>query len=243
MDARATKTEIGTEAVRRHVSYYARPGCGDVVTDAPLKRPDPAPRKPEIRDLVGEAGWRRLTAAVRARFATTPPEGTRWHFRGIMDRVAVSGLGWLMAWCSRLIGSPVVHRGGENVPIDVYVYGEEDGTAWERVYHFARTAVLTAKTVKRIDADRRLLECFGRGVGMELDVYEHDAALHFRSTSFFVDLGRWRLRLPELISPGTLLVEHIDEGEGRFRFRMTVDHMLFGRLFFQDGVFTQVMEA
>ena len=145
----------------------------------------------------------------------------------------------LMAWLSRIAGAPVAHLTGRNVPIDVFVYAERggDGTVWERAYIFTGDRRITARTTKRIDGERQMLECFGLGFGMELDVYEHDRALHFRSTSFFVALAGRRLRLPRVLSPGTLLVEHIDEGDGSFRFRMTVDHAALGCVFFQDGLF------
>jgi hypothetical protein len=130
------------------------------------------------------------------------------------------------------------------VPIDVFVHGADSrgGTVWQRIYHFPDGRRVTARTTKRMEAGPRMLEYFGLGFGMELDVYEHDAALHFRSTSFYVDVPSRRLRLPLIFSPGVLLVEHIDEGGGDFRFRMTVDHPVFGRVFFQDGVFRKVKE-
>ena len=56
-------------------------------------------------------------------------------------------------------------------------------------------------------------------------------------TGYFWALGRWRLRLPDWLTPGVLHVVHSDEGQGRFRFRISVVHPLLGETFFQDGVF------
>ncbi len=239
-------------------TYFRRAGCEDLgpydagdeagsavaIPERNGQGGQPHSSKFTIRDLIGEAAWWRLSAAVRARFGTSPAAGERWHFRGVMDRVECSWAGRVMAWASRVTGAPVAHLTGREVPIDVLVYAEEnrDGTVWERVYDFAGNRRTTARTTKRMEAGPRLLECFGLGFGMELDVYEHDAALHFRSTSFYVDVGGRRVRLPLAFSPGVLLVEHIDEGGGTFRFRMTVDHPVFGRVFFQDGVFSKVKE-
>ncbi len=242
-------------------TYFGRAGCEDYGPPTELYVPaataKAAPSGQEnlsrkqthaphgtIRELVGEAAWARLSAAVRERFGTTPQNGERWHFCGVMERVDCSLMGRAMAWASRASGAPVAHRTGRDVPIDVFVYAEaeREGTVWERVYSFAGNRRVIARTTKRMDTGPRLLECFGMGFGMELDVYEHDAALHFRSTSFYLDLVGRRLRLPLAFSPGILLVEHIDEGGGAFRFRMTVDHPVFGRVFFQDGVFRKVEE-
>lgn len=195
-----------------------------------------------IRTLVGEAGWGRLSSAVRERFGRAPEPGEVWHLSGVMGLVHCNGLGRLMAWVSRAIGTPVAYLTGHDVVTDVYVYADDriGGTVWERRYKFSRHRTVIARTTKRIDRRGRMLECFGRGFGMELDVYEENAALHFRSMSFFIEIAGVRLRLPYLLSPGTLLVEHIDESRGTFRFRMTVTHSLFGRVFYQDGVFRQM---
>ncbi len=226
--------------MKTHETYFRRHGCEDIAEVARLGSGELLRAHRTIRDLVGEAGWWRLAAAVRQRFGSIPAPDERWRFHGSMERVDLTPPGRLMAWASRAIGAPVAHRSGCNIPIDVYVYLDKGGAAWDRLYHFPKVETVTARTVKRIDQNGQMLECFGMGFGMELDVYEADAALHFRSTSFYLDIGRWRVRLPRLLSPGTLLVEHIDEGEGAFRFRMTVEHDLFGRVFFQDGVFRKV---
>ena len=196
----------------------------------------------EIRALVGEAGWRRLRPAIRERFGHAPKAGDTWLLRGVMSEVSATRVGRLMAWASRLFGGPVTHLTGRDVPVDVYVYEDMvlGGTVWERRYDFGRPKRAVARTTKRMDASGRLLECFGLGLGMELEVYEERGALNFRSRRFYADLMGRRIRFPYLLSPGTLLVEHIDEGNGLFRFRMTVNHPIFGRVFFQDGIFQKL---
>ena len=196
----------------------------------------------EIRALVGEAGWQRLRPAIRERFGHAPKAGDTWLLRGVMSEVSASLIGRLMAWSSRLFGGPVTHLTGRGVPVDVHVYEDTvlGGTVWERRYDFGRPNRAIAKTTKRMDASGRLLECFGLGLGMELEVYEEHGALNFRSRRFYADVFGHRIRFPYLFSPGTLLVEHIDEGGGLFRFRMTVNHPIFGRVFFQDGIFRKL---
>ena len=196
----------------------------------------------EIRTLVGEAGWRRLAPAIRERFGHAPKAGDTWFLRGVMTEVSATMFGRAMAWMSRLVGGPVTHRTGRDVPVDVHVYEDQvhGGTVWERRYDFGGARRAVAKTTKRLDATGRLLECFGCGFGMELHVYEEAGALNFRSRRFYAELAGRRIRFPYLLSPGTLLVEHIDEGGGAFRFRMTVNHPIFGRVFFQDGIFRKL---
>ena len=88
-------------------------------------------------------------------------------------------------------------------------------------------------------AGGRLLELVGGGFGMLLDVFERDRALHFVSTRYFWQFGGFRLYLPALFSPGVAHVTHADIGAGHFRFTITITHDLLGRMFHQDGVFTE----
>jgi hypothetical protein len=93
-------------------------------------------------------------------------------------------------------------------------------------------------SVKKATDAEGLIECVGGGMGMWLRLSERAGALHFRSTGYFCALRRWRLALPDWLTPGALTVVHRDEGGGRFRFVISVVHPLLGETFFQDGVFS-----
>ncbi len=194
-----------------------------------------------LRTLVGDAGWARLAPAIRTRFNAEPAEGEMRTYRGSVDVVATTKIGRMIAWAARLIGAPMAWATGRHVPCEVRVYRDrEAGIVWERRYDFGGGNVQVARTTKRSDGNGRLLECFGAGAGMTLDVFEQDKALHFVSEDFFIGLGRWKLRFPLLLSPGTLHVTQKDEGGGAFRFSMLVNHPLLGCVAEQDGVFREM---
>jgi len=122
----------------------------------------------------------------------------------------------------------------------VRVYQEPGGgTVWERAYHFPGRATRLVRSAKRLDADGTLLECLGAGLHMRLVLAERDHALEFRSTGYFWRLLGIRIPLPARWLPGQTLVTHRDEGAGRFRFTLVIQHPLFGRVVHQDGVFTE----
>ncbi len=83
----------------------------------------------------------------------------------------------------------------------------------------------------------------GHGLGMRLEVFERDGALHFLSRHYFWRVAGFCLRLPYLFSPGTAHVVHTDLGGGYFRFTMDFRHCLFGTLFHQDGTFRRAVAA
>lgn len=194
-----------------------------------------------FRRLLGEAAWQRLNPNVRARFAVKPDVGQVLVFSGAMDVVRRSWFGWLLGHICRLIGSPVTPRQGRHVPTAVRIYrsSHRDGIVWERRYDFSGRAPVVVTSTKRADPPDGLLECASRGFAMRLRLFERDGAIHFASTGYCFELGRWRLPIPSLLTPGAAHVIHSDEGNGWFRFTMTFRHRLFGETYFQQGLFHQ----
>ena len=199
-----------------------------------------------FRALLGEAAWARLAEGIRRRFAKLPAPGRARVFRGRFAIVQRSAIGWCFAWLCGAVGKPLPLRQGRQVPARVVVQrqADGDGVEWRRHYAFAHCGE-RCSTVKRESEGHRLLECVGRHFGMELALSEEAGALHFRSTRFFVVLGRRRLTWPLLLSPGRMHVLHeaCSDAAGPtedFRFRLEVRHPLFGVTFLQDGRFRQM---
>jgi Domain of unknown function (DUF4166) len=200
---------------------------------------------PTFRRLLGDAAWHRLDADVRARFAVKPGVGENFTFAGEMAVVRRSWYGCLLAHLCRLIGTPVLPQRGRDVPTVVRIFCSPrgDGVVWERRYAFRGRRPVVVASTKRADPPDGLLECASRGFAMRLRLFERDGALHFASTGYCIDIGRWRLPIPHLLTPGTAHVVHSDEGDGWFRFAMVFRHRLFGETYFQEGRFRQVEAA
>jgi hypothetical protein len=206
----------------------------------PVSVPSPNLRSdPSFERLLGELAWRRLAPAVRERFRWKPAPGAELRYVGEMAVVRSSRLGWLMAQVCRLIGTPLAPHRGTRVPVRVTLSldGDGAGVVWRRVYRFPGRRSVTCVSIKKATAADGLIECVGGGIGMWLRLTERAGALHFRSAGYFWAIGRARLSLPDWLTPGALHVVHSDEGQGRFRFRISVVHPLLGETFFQDGVF------
>jgi Domain of unknown function (DUF4166) len=195
---------------------------------------------PDFRALLGPAAWRRLPSAVQQRFAAHATESAAATvYRGTMQ-VRASLLGICLAHLCRLIGTPVVPFVHEEVPVAVRVFDREDrsGTVWERRYEFPGRTPVVVSSVKRVEADGTLVEALGAGLRMRLRVFESDGDLHFLSTGYFFQLGRWRIPLPAWSLPGPTHVVHHDQGNGRFRFTMHTRHRRCGELYWQSGRFS-----
>jgi len=208
--------------------------CGVAPSRALTLTPDPS-----FQRLLGELAWRRLALAIRERFRWKPAAGAEIRYVGEMAVVRSSAIGWALAQLCRLIGTPLAPHRGTHVPVTVTLSLDADGAGvvWRRVYRFPGRRAVACVSVKKSTAADGLIECVGGGIGMWLRLSERAGALHFRSTGYFWAVGRWRVALPDWLTPGALHVAHSDEGEGRFRFRISVVHPLLGETFFQDGVF------
>jgi hypothetical protein len=187
----------------------------------------------DFRRLLGETDWAALPGAVRARFMAHA--GTVVYAGQMVVRA--NGAGWLIAQLCRLIGTPLAPGTGADVPVAVSVYMDRGALVWDRRYDFGgRTPVLVSSR-KTVDADGRLLEVVRGGLGMALSVSQVCGALHFSSRFYFLQLGRVRLVIPALLTPGAAHVAHEDLGQGRFRFALSFRHPWLGETFFQEGVF------
>ncbi len=190
------------------------------------------------------ADWHSLKPAVRARFGHEPETGHPVVYRGVMEKVHCSLAGWLFAQVTRLIGNPLAAHRGTDVPMEVRLTPcEKGGVCWQRTYGFKTPFIVTS--AKRQDAQGRLCEYVGLGFGMRLEVYARDGALHFESRRYFWEVMGVQVPLPDALTPGRTHVIHEDisgdaTGGGRFRFTISMDHMWFGRTFFQTGVFERV---
>jgi hypothetical protein len=193
-----------------------------------------------LRHVLGGAAWQRLPEAVRARFIESAADVT---YAGAFEVVNASGIGRFFAWLGALVGTPVVPRIGRNVAARVEVRAARDGVEWRREYEWedgSRSFVTSTKVVLH----GQLIERLPARLNMPLAVSEENGVLVFESRGYYFDLGLGlRLPLPAFFSPGMTRVEHIDLGNGWFRFTLIVVHPWFGEMFFQTGRFCATEEA
>lgn len=198
-------------------------------------------RHPSIRKVLGETAWLRLPEAVRARFAD---EVLHAEYVGSFDIVRASLPGKLLALTCRLIGTPIAPYTGAHVPAVVRVFANANGgMVWERTYRFSARRSCVVSSTKQIDDSGGFVEALPVGLRMPLTVYERNGILHFVSRGYFLHWLGMRIRLASWLPPGATHVEHIDEGDGWFRFTMSVTHPWLGEVYFQTGRFRSASEA
>lgn len=195
-------------------------------------------RTPDFERLAGQDGWAHLHPAIRRRFSS---HDLRVTYPGELS-VQASLLGLVFAWLLQPFGNPLPLTRTRIFNAEVNVFPDKDGgVVWQRNFLRPNNSPLRIESVKQLGIDGNLMECvqpglFG-GIGMNLKVCERNGALNFISQNYFVRWGKLHLPVPVWLTPGHTLVEHIDEGSDKFRFRLTMTHPWFGQTIYQDGVF------
>ncbi len=181
-----------------------------------------------FRALLSDEDWGRLPLATWRRFSRRLADGKTAIYVGEVVEVRFSRIGWWLAQIARLIGGPLPTGGDTNVPsIVTRIYARRNG--FPQVIHSS----------KRFSGPTGLEEYVGFGVSMALRMLVEGQALLFRSAGYFVQVGRLRLPLPALLTPGALTVTHSDCGSGEFRFALEIIHPRFGTLIRQSAVFRE----
>ena len=83
------------------------------------------------------------------------------------------------------------------------------------------------------------MELVGMGFGMQLKLYEDKGALCFESTRFFCQMGKIRIPIPDLITPGKTVVAQRALDDEHFEFSLHVTHQWLGKVFEQIGTFKE----
>ena len=239
-------------------AFFTTPSANRLPPSA--RHSGPAAAALDLPALAGPAAWARLPADVQRRFGAAHADVT---YQGHMD-MRCSAIGHVYAALARLWGGPLTHLNTTALPTTVRVSGNGcGGVVWERRFHTPSTGAAaadvasgagavgdadanananandrTVRSTKELGADGGLLERTDGGLSMSLDVFEENGALVFRSRSFWWVLGRMRLAVPALLTPGTCTVAHTDLGGGQFRFTLSMQHPWWGETFHQSGVFT-----
>lgn len=193
-----------------------------------------------FRDLLGEAAWASLPAAVRRRFGKRLKGGASVVYQGRVTAMRMNFAGCLLAQLARLIGAPLPYdRTCLHQPAVVSVTEDiaGDGQFWLRQYGRAAGFPQVIHSSKRFNGPTGIEEYIGSGVGIALKVRARPDGLSFESDHYFLQIAGWRLRLPAWLRPGALTIVHRDLGTAGFLFSLSLESRLFGELVHQDAVF------
>lgn len=204
-------------------------------------RPSPEIADLRFRTLIGETAWAELPEAIRARFGKRIAGAASALYSGEIVECRMNAAGWLLSRLARLIGGPLPRSRDIFVPATVSVTEDpaSGGQFWTRIYGRHSGFPQVINSCKSFSGPTGLEERVGGGIGIALRVEVGRGALHFLSDHYFIALGRLRLRLPRWLSPGALIVSHVDCNHGLFAFVLVLRHPLLGELIRQTAMFRE----
>lgn len=196
-------------------------------------------------DLVGRKHWLRLPPAIRRRFGKRVRGGASVAYQGVVTEMRMNWSGRLLATAARLIGAPLPYDlscVGKPAVVTVTEDIAGNGQFWIRQYGRKAGFPQMVHSSKRFAGPTGLEEYIGYGVGVALKVEIGRKALFFKSDHYFLSVLGLRLRIPQLIAPGALVIGHHELGEDRFRFSLRLTHRLLGEVLSQDAEFEDPMK-
>lgn len=197
-----------------------------------------------FKKIMGEE-WSRLHSDIQNRFEKNPVPGKPLKYHGTLEELSCSFWGKILGYITKpFIQGALIPNTAYDCPVDIKVYTKPNcpHIFKERIYKIPGRQPIKFTSYMKESEKGEVLEYVGAGLGMKLIVFEKDAQLHFKSDGYFLDIGICRIPLPDLISPGDTYLTHINEGENQFRIRIDITHKIFGKMFMQTGVFTQIRE-
>ena len=208
----------------------------------PTARADAALHDLRFRTLLGAEAWDRLPTEVRKRFSRRLAGAEVALYRGLVVEMRMSRPGWLLAQLCRPFGAPLPlnRRSGGGALVSVSEDKSGGGQCWTRIYARRAGFPQVIHSAKRFAGRTGLEEYLGRGLGMALRVEALPDGIAFVSDHYFLALGRWRLRLPAMLSPGVTRVTHRQVAGRSFLFGLELTHPLAGQLVRQDILFDDV---
>jgi hypothetical protein len=182
-----------------------------------------------------------LPPSVRRRFTQRLAGGNTTIYAGEVIENRLSRAGWCLAQACRLIGGPLPTATDARVASVVAVTEDarRGGQIWTRLYARRNGFPQIIHSAKRFAGPTGLEEYIGYGIGIALTVHVCAGALVFRSAHYFVQVLRFRIRLPRWLSPGTLSVTHTDLADGEFRYTLDLHHSRLGMLIHQVACFRE----
>jgi Domain of unknown function (DUF4166) len=209
-------------------------------------------RAPEIdtrfQVLLGNANWAKLPDTIRARFGRKARAGCTVSYVGQIAECEMTALGKALAIAAKLIGGPLPLSADTNVAAAVNVTEDEvgEGQFWTRQYGHHKGFPQTINSVKRFGGPTGIEEHLGvgfLGVGIALTLRAESDALYFESDHYFVNCFGLRIKMPTWLSPGHLVIGHIDGPNGWFAFTLDLKHPRWGTLIHQVCMFAERSEV
>lgn len=191
-----------------------------------------------------KGGWHNVYAPIQKRMdhLLVSSEPTTFIGTGFVER---SKIGYIFVQLARLLGAPLVWSEDKNVITTVTVAPTKNNLrCWHRHFKFSDGSEQLIQTTKIVDPQLGFMDAVGKEgekrLATQMSVWSEGKSLYFKSSVYWLRFKYFKIKIPLLLTPGTLFAEHRDEGHGYFRYILSFTHPLWGETFYQDGIFKMI---
>ena len=138
----------------------------------------------------------------------------------------------------RLVGA-LVNRRGDKLPTKVERIMNDDGAQyWHRSIQYPDGTTVAFKSRFTYDLENNeFVEYTNRFLGLKMQSFVKDGALHYESCGYVLELGAVTIPLPEWLALGHASIVESAINETEFQMDFRLKHPLFGEIFSYIGTF------
>ncbi len=198
---------------------------------------------PALQQALGN-DWERLNPIVRQHYSIgADNEHHRVRYEGVMDKIRVTGIGRIMAWCARPLHA-LVPCSGDAIPTEVYNWSDNhSGTMyWRRLFHYPKRKPAVFLSRMECYRDKEIIEFVRGGLGLLLRLEIKDGRLIFDGKHYVFKLGGYMLKLPHWLMTGSAYITETQVGDNQVRVDFHIVHPLWGQTFAYSGTFNAVAD-
>jgi hypothetical protein len=205
----------------------------------------PGPSEGRLFEKILGDEWGNLHADIRKRFGRNPQIDKPLYYTGCLTELRCSFFGKMLGYLTLpFLKGALLPFNDSNFPVDIQVYSKPNDPSIykQRIYHLHGRKPVQFTSYMRESEQGEVLEYVGMGLGMRLLLHIEEGNLHFTSDGYFWQILGWRVRLPDVLTPGKVFLRHCNENPEQFNIHIEIKHLLFGTSYIQAGVFHEVMK-
>lgn len=131
----------------------------------------------------------------------------------------------------------LVDRRGHGIETVVIKQVDGERQYWRRTLRYPDGRLMLFNSVWEYAGRNELIEFVRPWLGLKMTAWVSEGRLHYRSVSYILQIGRFRLSIPEWLSLGRAHITEESRGGHSFTMDFRLVHPVFGQVFRYAGLF------
>jgi hypothetical protein len=132
----------------------------------------------------------------------------------------------------------LLNRRGNKVITRVDKKMRDDNLYFARTLRFPDGHIIMFNTRWEYDVDNKLIEFVNPFLGLRMKVWLNNGKLHYESCNYVLQIGSWRVSIPEWLLLGSAYIVESPLDEQNFAMDFYIQHPLLGKIYSYSGEFS-----